>query len=130
MRIDLEKVRLVEPKQGWRSLDHRLWKAYAIGRNRGYTDLGTYANKPGDHGYWPARAFDLGRKDRFRFLGWGYLKARRLVKFYVRYHRELNIDYVILGDRIWSRRRGWHAYTRDSSHFFHIHVSMWWPGKW
>ncbi len=43
---------------------------------RGFTDLGTYVNKPGDHGIGPpCFAFDLGRKDRFLFKGWDYLKA-------------------------------------------------------
>jgi hypothetical protein len=116
--------KLVEPCQGFGSLDPSLHLAYSLGRVRGYTDLGTYVAKPGDHGIGPpCFAFDLGRKDRFRFLGWDYLTARRLARFYVRHHLALNIEYVILGRRIWSRERGWHAYTRDDSHQFHIHVS-------
>lgn len=113
----------VEPVQGFHSLDESLWLAYSMGRRRGFTDLGTYANKPGDHGRWPALAFDLGRRDRFRFLGWNYLIARRFVKLLVKHHQALNVNYVILGDRIWSRSRGWHRYTRDRSHDFHIHCS-------
>ena len=46
----------VEPKQGFQSLHESLWLAYSMGRRRGFTDLGTYANKPGDHGYWRACA--------------------------------------------------------------------------
>ena len=117
--------RLVEPKQGFESLDGSLWLAYSIGRKRGFTDLGTYANKPGDHGYYPAFAFDLGREDRFLFKGWGYLKARRLAKLYWEHHEALHIEYVILGRRIISRQRPyWHPLTTgDTSHDFHIHVS-------
>lgn len=121
---------LITPVQGFDSLHHSLHLAYSLGRVRGFTDLGTYVNKPGDHGGYPnppahppAWAFDLGRKDRFLFKGWGYLKARRLALLYVKEHKPLNIEYVILGRRIWSRTYGWHEYTRDSSHDFHIHVS-------
>lgn len=128
--VDLDKVKLVRPNQGWKSLHPRLWKAYSIARNRNYTDLGTYANKPGDHGYWPARAFDIGREDRFRFLGFKYIRAARLMRFYVKHHKELHIDYVILGMVIWSRRNGWRPYRGDRSHMFHMHVSMYWDGKW
>jgi len=117
--------KLVEPAQGFESLDASLWLAYSIGRRRGFLDLGTYANKPGDHGYWPARAFDLGRKDRFLFKGWDYIKARRLAKLYWTHHRALSIEYVILGTRVISRERPyWHKLTTgDRSHMFHIHVS-------
>ena len=121
--------RLVEPRQGFDSLHDSLWLAYSMGRKRGFTDLGTYVNKPGDHGWDDARrmalAFDLGRNDRFLFKGWGYLKARRLAQLYVKEHKGLNINYVILGRRIWSRSRPyWHPLTTgDTSHDFHIHVS-------
>ena len=97
-----------------------------MGRVRGFTDLGTYVDKPGDHGKGPpAWAFDLGREDRFLFKGWGYLRARRLAKLYVREHKALNIEYVILGRRLWSRSKPyWHPLTTgDTSHDFHIHVS-------
>lgn len=120
--------RLVEPRQGFASLHRSLWLAYSIGRVRGYTDLGTYVNKAGDHGWDDAHrmaaAFDLGRKDRFYNRGWNYLKARRLAKFYWENHEALGIEYVILGDKIISRERPyWHYYGPDTSHFFHIHVS-------
>ena len=121
--------RLVEPRQGWDSLHSSLHLAYSLGRVRGFTDLGTYVNKPGDHGWDDRRrmamAFDLGRKDRFLFKGWGYLKARRLAQMYVKHHKALNIEYVILGRRIWSRSRPyWHPLTTgDTSHDFHLHVS-------
>lgn len=117
--------KLVEPNQGFRSLVPSLWLAYSMGRKRGFTDLGTYARKPGDHGKYPSLAFDLGRKNRFFNKGWNYLVARKLAKHYVKYHKELNINYVILGMRIWSRQRPyWHKLTTgDTSHMFHIHVS-------
>jgi len=128
--------KFVVPKQGFNSLRSDLWLAYSMGRVRGFTDLGTYANKPGDHGYWPSYAFDLGRKDRFLNKGWGYVKARRLAKHFVKHHKALKINYVILGLRIWSMawhkewdsengwERGWHRLrTGDTSHMFHIHVS-------
>lgn len=116
--------KLVEPRQGFNSLNENLWLAYSMGRRRGFTDLGTYANKPGDHGHRPSDAFDLGRKNRFFNKGWNYLVARRLAKFYVKHHKALNINYVILGDKIWSRQHPyWHHYGPDKSHFFHIHVS-------
>ena len=127
--------KLVEPRQGFDSLDSDLWLAYSLGRKRGFTDLGTYVNKPGDHGVGPpALAFDLGRKNRFFFRGWNYLVARRLAKLYVKEYRALSIEYVILGRRIWSRwganqkrwdaENGWHPLTSgDTSHDFHIHVS-------
>jgi hypothetical protein len=120
---------LVEPRQGFDSLDESLWLAYSMGRKRGFTDLGTYVNKPGDHGWndrtRTAAAFDLGREDRFLFKGWGYLKARRLAMHYWRHHRALGIEYVILGRKIISRSRPyWHPLTTgDTSHDFHIHVS-------
>ena len=117
--------KFVEPRQGFHSLDGSLWLAYSMGRKRGFTDLGTYVNKPGDHGIGPpCYAFDLGRSDRFLFKGWGYLKARNLAKLYVEEHEGLHINYVILGMRIWSRERPyWHEYGGDRSHMFHIHVS-------
>jgi hypothetical protein len=95
--------KLKVPKQGFASLDERLWLPYSMAIARGFTDLGTYANKAGDHGYWPSRAFDVGRKNRFFNKGWNYLVARRLAKLYVEHHKALDIDYVILGDKIWSR---------------------------
>lgn len=118
--------KLVEPVQGFDSLHHSLYLAYSMGRVRGFTDLGTYVNKPGDHGIGPpCYAFDLGRKDRFLFKGWGYLKARRLAKLYWANHQALSINYVILGQRLISRERPyWHPLTTgDTSHAFHIHVS-------
>ena len=118
--------KLVEPRQGFDSLHKSLHLAYSMGRVRGFTDLGTYVDKPGDHGVGPpCYAFDLGRKDRFLFKGWDYLKARRLALLYVKEHEALGINYVILGQRIWSRSKPyWHPLTTgDTSHSFHLHVS-------
>lgn len=130
-RYKVKHGALVEPRQGWGSLHPKLHLPYSMGRVRGFTDLGTYVNKPNsDHaghppGIMPSWAFDLGRKDRFLFKGWGYLKARRLAKLYWKYHRQLDIDYVILGRRIISRSKPyWHPLGgTDTSHMFHIHVS-------
>ena len=116
--------KLVEPVQGWDSLNPGLWLAYSMGRKRSFTDLGTFARKPLDHGYSPANAFDLGRKDRFFNRGWNYLVARSFVKFLWKNHEALHIDYIILGDKIISRANPtWHHYGPDRSHFYHIHVS-------
>lgn len=117
--------KLVEPRQGFHSLHSDLWLAYSMGRKRGFTDLGTYAAKPGDHGYWPSYAFDLGRNNRFYNRGWNYLVARRLAKLYIKEREALGINYVILGRRIWSRAKPyWHKLgTGDTSHDWHLHVS-------
>ena len=119
--------RLVQPRQGWGSLHSSLHLAYSMAIQRGFTDLGTYVNKPGDHGWDDERrmalAFDIGRKDRFKFKGWQYLKAQALFWLYVKNHKALNIEYVILGMKIWSRNNGLRLYGGDRSHMFHIHVS-------
>lgn len=124
--------KLVEPVQGWDSLHEDLHLAYSMGRVRGFTDLGTYnpasrlpSGAPSDHSVKPAWAFDLGRNNRFFNKGWNYLVARRLALFYVKNYLALNIEYVILGDRIWSRSKPyWHALgTGDTSHQWHLHVS-------
>lgn len=115
----------VEPRQGFDSLDESMWEAYTIGRRRGFTDLGTYANKSGSHGYRPAVAFDLGDPLRFKFLGWGYLKARNLAKFYAKNGKRLGLEYVLLGHKMLHRENGWKPVwfaDSDGSHKFHIHV--------
>lgn len=129
-RYRLRHGKLVEPTQGFDSLAPSLWLAYSMGRKRGFTDLGTYnpnsklpSGAPSDHALRPAQAFDIGRNNRFFNRGWNYLVARRLFNLYVKNARALNIEYVILGDRIWSRERGLHSYGPDRSHFWHIHVS-------
>lgn len=119
---------LVKPRQGWGSLHHSLHLAYSMGRKRSYTDLGTYVNKPLDHGWRDdirmARAFDLGRRNPlFWRMAYGQRAAWSFVSFLVENHEPLSIDYVIYRDKIWSRARGWHYYGPDRSHFYHIHVS-------
>jgi len=119
------KLLYVEPRQGFSSLDESLWQAYSIGRKRGFTDLGTYANKPGSHGFSPACAFDLGDPLRFKFLGWGYLKARRLTKHYAANGAALGLEYILLGKKILHREDNWKPKPfadRDGSHAFHIHA--------
>lgn len=128
--------RLVEPRQGFDSLAEDMWLAYSMGRKRGFTDLGTYVNKPLDHGglpwarHPPAWAFDLGRADsKFWQRQWGQLMSRRYVNLLIEHHKPLSVEYVIYRDRIWSRSRGWRYYGPDKSHFWHIHVSGHWPGR-
>lgn len=128
---------LKEPKQGFASLARPLWLPYSMGIARGFTDLGTYVNKALDHGGTyterrpPAWAFDLGRRNRFNFLGWEYLVARAFAKLLWKHHLALDIEYVILGHRIISRKHPQWNYYRDpsGSHSFHIHVSGHWPGR-
>jgi hypothetical protein len=128
---------LKRPRQGFDSLAAPLWLPYSMGIARGYTDLGTYVPKALDHGgkpderHPPAWAFDLGRKDRFLFKGWNYLKARRFVKLLWENHKALDIEYIILGNKIISRNHPFwrHFEDRGGSHSFHIHVSGHWPGR-
>jgi hypothetical protein len=127
---------LVEPRQGFDSLCEELHLAYSMGRKRGFTDLGTYVNKPLDHGGtpWhrgrPAWAFDLGRSPSHSwYKAWGIAAAWRYVRLLIKHHKALNVEYVIYRDRIWSRDNGWSPYSRDRSHFYHIHVSGHWPGR-
>lgn len=122
--------KLVEPRQGWDSLHASLHLAYSMGIARSFYDVGTYAAKPGDHGMWPARAFDLRRKGWVGRFGYGWVAAQLLARHYWKHHVALNLDYVIVGRKIISRRHPtWRPYTRDSSHDWHLHVSGWWPAK-
>lgn len=112
------------------SLQSSLHLAFSMGIKRSFTNLGTYnpasrlpSGKKSDHAYYPAWAFDLGRPGWRGLWGFGYLAARRLANLYVENAYALNIEYVIVGRRIWSRGRGWHAYNADASHDWHIHVS-------
>ena len=120
---------LVRPRQGWESLNSTLWLAYSMGRRRSFTDLGTYnpasrlpSGAKSDHAYSPSWAFDLGRPGWKGLWGFGYIAAKRYADLLVKHHLALNIEYVIVGRRIWSRARGWHAYT-GGGHDNHIHVS-------
>lgn len=114
---------LVEPKQGFASLERSLWPAYSLGRRLGLADRGTYnpsATLPeggkSDHAYYPARAFDLG------FLPpVGYLHPIARTFFEAMIGRP-EVNYVILGDVLWSQARGRRRYTAGG-HLDHVHVS-------
>jgi hypothetical protein len=114
------------PNQGWRSLHSSLHKAYTIGRSYGFSDLGTYngasllpSGARSDHAVYPAFAFDLGIDPD---LGWYHEKARQYVQHLANNAYELGVEYVILGDKIWSRYNGW-GYYGSGGHMNHIHVS-------
>lgn len=115
---------LIAPNQGFGSLHHSLWRVYSEGRRRGFTDLGTYnpaSRLPGgglsDHAVLPAFAFDLGITPR---TGWSNLKARAYAVWLA---KQPEVEYVILGNRIWSDwRRFWGSYTAGG-HQDHLHCS-------
>jgi hypothetical protein len=114
---------LVEPRQGFDSLHKSLWEAYSIGRLAGLTDLGTHnpastlpGGGPSDHSVYPAYAFDLGFSPQ---TGQRNPTARA---FFQRMINFPGVEYVILGDLIWSRERGTHSYT-SGGHLNHVHVS-------
>ncbi|RDI73321.1 hypothetical protein Gocc_2921 [Gaiella occulta] len=114
---------LIEPRQGFGSLHESLWEAYSIGRRMGLTDLGTYnpdSRLPGggksDHAFLPAYAFDLGFTPA---TGYQHPVARRFFREMV---GRLEVNYVIVGNKIWSRELGEHHYTQGG-HEGHVHVS-------
>jgi peptidoglycan hydrolase-like protein with peptidoglycan-binding domain len=118
-----EKAKIVEPNQGFDSLHSSLWEAYSIGRNMGLSDLGTYnpasrlpSGSPSDHAVYPALAFDLGIEPD---TGYSNPTGRA---FFDRMIGRQEVSYVILGDKIWSRALGLHAYTAGG-HLNHAHVS-------
>jgi len=118
------KPTLVEPDQGFASLHQSLWEAYSIGRRGGLSDLGTFnpdsrlpSGRPSDHSVYPAYAFDLGFDPD---TGWANEQARRVA---LALGGRPELEYVILGNRIWTNDgRGWHAYT-SGGHFNHVHAS-------
>jgi len=117
------KPELIEPNQGWASLQKDLWEPYSRGRHLGFSDLGTYnpasrlpSGAPSDHAVYPARAYDLGISPAT-----GYRNEKAKAYFWDLVE-EPEIEYVILGDKIWSRSRGFHSYT-GGGHDNHIHVS-------
>lgn len=112
------------------SLHPSLHLAWSMAMRRSYYSVGTYADKAGDHGYYPSRAFDIRRRGWLGLWGVGFIAAKRFAKTLWENHEALNIDYVIVGRKIISRQRPyWHSYERDHSHDWHIHVSGYWPGK-
>lgn len=116
----------VKPKQGFNSLHPILWTAYSIGRRAPYAfgDSGTYAGKAEDHS-WGDRngqpgvsmAIDLGFSPA---TGQDNVLAKQYFDIMV---GRPEVEYVILGDKIWSKTRGLHDYTRNRTHFYHVHVS-------
>lgn len=124
--------KLVEPVQGWDSLHSNLWLAYSSVIKRGYYDVGTYANKPGDHSWGDrhsrpgtALAFDMRRQGWLGRFGWGFLNAKKTAQWLWDNHEALHINYVIVGRQLISREKPyWHPLTTgDTSHDWHIHVS-------
>ena len=133
---------LVEPRQGFGSLTPGLHLAYAIGRGKyglldggpGGLSSGTFnpgstlpGGGPSSHAKGPpARAFDLDLgPEQSDDTGWNNLNARAYFLELVERADELRIGYVILGDRIWSRRRaneGIRPYT-GGGHLNHVHVN-------
>ncbi len=114
-----------------RYLHPSLALAFSMSIRRSYYSVGTYADKPGDHGYKRARAFDIRRKGWLGRFGFGWLAAKRWGQKLWDNHEALNIDYVIRGREIISRNKPyWHLLsTSDTSHDWHLHVSGWWDGK-
>lgn len=120
----LPKPPLVEPKQGFDSLDESLWEPYTIAiRSIGGYDLGTYnpaSRLPGgglsDHAVYPAFAFDIGFRP---WTGWWNPLARR---GFWKLAKHPAIEYVILGGKIHSKERGLHPYTAGG-HLNHVHAS-------
>lgn len=113
----------VEPRQGFNSLDKRLWPLFTTGRNMGLSDLGTYnrasrlpSGLPSDHAVYPAVAFDLGFSPQ---VGYGHPVAR---SFFHMMAGHPDCHYTILGNKIWSVEKGLHDY-RDGGHEGHVHVS-------
>jgi hypothetical protein len=117
------RPKLVEPRQGFDSLHPSLWQAFSLGRGRyGLSDLGTYnpasrlpSGRPSDHAVYPAFAFDLGIEPD---TGWNNLKGKL---FFLQVRFDPAVEYVILGDKIWSRG-SLHAYY-SGGHMNHVHVS-------
>ena len=123
---DSVKPKLIEPLQGFESLTSTLWDVFSAGRSRGLTDLGTFnqnsrlpSGRPSDHAVWPAFAFDLGIEPD---TGWNNLKARAYA-IWTAGRRE--VEYTILGNRIWrGRYKVWGDYW-SGGHLNHVHVSGW-----
>ena len=116
------RVNASHTSDGPDSLAQPLWGLFNYALGQGFTNLGTHnpaSRLPGggisDHAVWPARAFDIGGFSG----GYGNAKARRMFDWL---RKQPGVEYVILGDKIWSRSRGLHAYTAGG-HDTHIHVS-------
>lgn len=115
--------KLVEPIQGFHSLDKSLWELYSIGRDMDLSDEGTYnaasklpSGAPSDHAFWPAFAFDLGIHASD---GYANPTGRKYFDLAI---KRTEVHYVILGTTIWSKEKGLHGYT-DGGHTSHCHTS-------
>lgn len=118
-------IKLVEPRQGWGSLDRSLWELYAIAVGKyGMTDLGTYnpasrlpSGGISDHAKGPpALAFDVGIDPD---IGMADPEGRA---FFNLCSSDRRVEYVILGDRIGSFKFGSKPYG-SGGHLNHAHVS-------
>jgi hypothetical protein len=121
-----EPTPMVEPIQGWGSLRSSLHEIFSLGRNMGLSDLGTFnpsstlpSGAPSDHAVWPAAAFDLGVEPDT-----GYANPVGRDYFHTCMTRP-EVEYVILGDRIWSRPRAAEGIRHyfGGGHLNHVHVS-------
>jgi hypothetical protein len=112
------------PGPGPKSLQSAMAPMYNFAMSLGLKDMGTYnpnsrlpqSGKPSDHATYPAYAFDAGSGTN---QGWNDPTMRQ---FATAMAGAPGVNYVILGDRIWSRSKGWHAYT-SGGHENHVHVS-------
>lgn len=112
-----KEVKLIEPKQGFDSLDRSLWEPYSIClRSFLSYDLGTYARKPGDHGVWPSMAFDIGFRP---WTGWNHPAARAC---FWKMAAHPKVEYVILGTKIHFKASGLRPYSLGG-HENHLHIS-------
>ncbi len=115
---------LIAPRQGSSSLHSSLHQAFSLCRNMGLSDLGTYnpasrlpSGGLSDHAVYPARAFDCGIWPQT-----GMDNPTGRSAFYAMVGRP-EVEYAILGDRIWtSDGRGVHAYG-SGGHENHLHTS-------
>jgi len=127
--VPVVKPALIEPYQGFGSLDSSLWEIYTLGREMGLNDgpgyaSGTYnpgstlpSGAPSDHAVGPpAFAFDL---DIGPDTGFQNVPARNF--FWAATH-DPRVEYVILGYQIWSQSQGLHSYG-SGDHMNHVHVS-------
>lgn len=113
----------VEPLLPVASLHPSLWAAYSDAlTTKGLFSLGTYnpasrlpSGAPSDHAVYPAYAFDIGFDPD---TGWANPVARAYAE---RTAKRLEVEYVILGDRI-HINGAWKTYT-GGGHLNHIHVS-------
>lgn len=117
---------LILPKQGRDSLHSSLLPLFSLGRNMGLSDLGTYnpdsdlpSGAPSDHSVYPAMAFDLGVEPD---NGWDNDVGRT---FFYTAMGKVEVEYVILGSKIWSRPRASEGIRRYyyGGHDNHVHVS-------